>query len=749
MDNYFSRYVHLALSGDSSAFETLYNLTKDSAFFVTLKITKNEQDAVDILQESYIRAFENLNMLSNPEIFDIWLYRIVADSNKDYINGKNPTAFDDVTENYVWNEDDNYENLPQESVDDKDTKHIVNEIVENLPDEQRLFVLLHYYQEMSVTAIAEALDLPENTVKYKLSVARETIKSKIKQLESDGILLRSITLSAVPFVLLDSAKMQFLFHPAPPISNIISLPENNLTPQNDIASQQIFEQQTINNDTVNCEESVQEEAQPYYEEDSENISESLQQENQTSYDIDNEYSNTYDEQTQGQSYSESISEPEIISESIPESEPEIISESISESEPESIPGTTQELVSKPEQPTQKPKNETYQRVLESNFSVENAPKPKKQKNEFIGKKIGGFFKSTAGIVTISAVVLIAVGGVVIYFISSAAQSSSIAKDMEGMVEFSYDSPITSEEESSHELTPEEILAAKYEADKENYEYTKLSNGTLCITKYNGSMEDVIIPEMIGDKKVTAIEKSAFQGCTRIKSITISKYISSINLDVSDANVHPFYDCIYIKNFYVDSENTKYTSVDGILFSKDQTELLCYPSAKPDIKYTVPSTVKKMGVSAFMRNSMLEEIIIPSGITTIERETFANCESLKKITLPSSLKKINQGAFEGCKALKSLDIPIAVTEIGQYAFRNCTSINNMVIPANVKKIGVSCFQDCTFLYNCTVMNSELQFADRGKIQNGGIFAGTNVTIRASKGSTAIAYAKDCKLEYEEI
>lgn len=759
MDNYFSRYVHLALSGDNSAFETLYNLTKDSAFFVTLKITKNEQDAINILQESYIRAFENLNMLSNPEAFDVWFYRIVADSNMDYIKEKNPAAFDDTMESYEWNDEENYDILPQETVDDKDIKRIVNEIVDNLPDEQRLLVLIHYYQQISVDSISKILDISENTVKYILSAARENIKSKINKLEADGVLLRHITLSAVPSVLLDSSKMQFLFHPAPPIGNIIDLPEDGFTPQNDIALQQTFEQQTTDNNTISYDEPVQQEVQPQYNEYSDNTQENLYQENQTSYKADNQFADIYQEQPQEQpqeqSYSESTFESE--SESEPTFEQEFETESESnptfeqefETESESEPTFEQEP--EPQKTIQKPKNEPYKRVLESNFSVENAPKPKKQKDSSssLVKKMSGFFKSTAGIVTISSLVLVAVIGTAIFLISSAAQNSSIAKDMEGMVKNPSNDTIVSEEESSHEPTPEEIRAAKYEADKENYEHKKLSDGTLCITKYNGSMEDVIIPEMIGDKKVTAIEKNAFQGCTRIKSITISKYITSINLNVSSADVHPFYDCVYIRNFYVDSENTKYTSVDGILFSKDQTELLCYPAAKTDIKYTVPSNVKKIGISAFMRNSMIEEIVVPNGITKIENETFAHCESLKNITLPSGLKVIGGRTFEGCKAIKSINIPETVIEIGQYAFKDCTSINNITVPANVEKMGVSCFQDCTFLYNCTIRNSELEFADMSKIQNGGIFGGTNVTIRASKGSTAIAYAKKCKLEFEEI
>lgn len=815
MDNYFSRYVHLALSGDSSAFETLYNFTKDSVYFVILRAVKNEKDAVDILQNSYIYAFENLNILQNTEAFDIWLYKITAGMIKKCIEKKNPTVFQNIKENYEWNDEDNYDRLPQESVDDKNTKSIINEIVDNLPDEQRLLILMHYYQEMTISTIAEALDLSENAVKYTLSVARKATKARLEQFKEEGTLLCSASLSTIPFVLLDSAKMQFLFHPAPPISSIIALPESTNPQQNNMNVQQILEQQILDN-IVNSEESAQTVAEIQSDEEYvDNIKAELQQEtpdisynqsvddSQTNYHIDdNEDSDTYKEQNldfeqafipkqepviESQTESEPIlkfeteaapqAEPDIkfepVSETPPESEPMVESISATPSEPESmvesipatpsepmvesIPVTSSESIiednpeKQPEAEPKKPpiKNEPYKRVLESNFSIENAPKTKKRKESVLGKKIGGLLKSKTYIIVASAVALIAVAGGIVFLVSMAAQNSSISKNMEGMKEVSLQSSTASNEESSHELTEEEIRAAKYEEDKKNYKYKSLSDGTLCITGYSGSMEHAVIPETISNKKVTAIGKSAFQGCTRIKSITIPKYVNSISLDSSSANDNPFYDCIYMNNIYVDSENAKYISVDGVLFTKDQTELLCYPASKLDIKYTVPSSVKKIGAVAFLRNSMLEEITIPNGITRIESETFANCASLKDIKLPDSLKIIGKSAFMGCVALKSINIPVTVTEISQSAFKNCTSINDIVIPANVIKIGENCFLDCTYLYNCTVMNSELKFADMDNIRNGGIFAGTNVTIRASKGSTAIVYAKKCNLDYEVI
>ena len=226
MDNYFSRYVHSALTGDETAYETLYNLTKDALFFAILNITKNEQEAISIMKESYTNAFENLTSLEKPEIFDVWLNRIASYSAYISITEKNPDAFNNVAEKFEWNDEDNFDQLPQENIDDKDTRNVVKGIIENLPDDQRLLIIMHYYQEMSLSAIVSTLDLPENTVMCILSYAREGIKKEIAKAESEGRLMRSVSLGAVPFTLMELAKSQFLFHPAPPMSSIITPPTN-------------------------------------------------------------------------------------------------------------------------------------------------------------------------------------------------------------------------------------------------------------------------------------------------------------------------------------------------------------------------------------------------------------------------------------------------------------------------------------------------------------------------------------------
>lgn len=131
MNKDFIEIVNAAKSGDNTAFESLYNMTKDSAYFVAISIAKNEHDAMDILQESYIKAFESLDTLNQPENFDSWFNRIVSNKSKDWLKKKKPVLFADINTDIIqdWNEEElNKEYIPHEAVDSKETSRLVMEM---------------------------------------------------------------------------------------------------------------------------------------------------------------------------------------------------------------------------------------------------------------------------------------------------------------------------------------------------------------------------------------------------------------------------------------------------------------------------------------------------------------------------------------------------------------------------------------------------------------------------------------------
>ena len=728
MNNYFSRYVHSALMGDKTAYETLYNLTKDALFFAILNITKNEQEAISIMKESYTNAFENLTSLKKPEIFDVWLNRIASYSAYISITEKNPDAFNNVAEKFEWNDEDNFDQLPQETIDDKDTRNVVKGIIENLPDDQRLLIIMHYYQEMSLSAIVSTLDLPENTVMCILSYAREGIKKEIAKAESEGRLMRSVSLGAVPFTLMELAKSQFLFHPAPPISSIITPPTNAepiIEEKNDIqailnipspdASKEQAQETKI---TEQVQEPVQQEyANPY-----EQAQQPVQQEYPNPYEqaqqpVQQEYANPY-EQAQQPVQQETVVEQ---SQNVQE---------VSEQPSNNIPK----------------KPQSYQRVVEANFSIDNATKQKNKKTDKQNSslsKIGNFFKSTAGIATIIGVAFVVIAGVVIFSMLDVAKKNSLSTD--GIIENSVDINASSDSESSHEPTAEELRAAELKEDEKNYVYKEYQNDTLHIVGYKGKLEDLVIPEKYSNKVITGIDPMAFSGCSQIRSVTISKNIQSISLNNRSCNMNPFYDCIYMKNIYVDEDNRYFTSVDGVLYNKSKTELLFYPSYKSDSSYTILDSVTKIEVGAFQRNGIVTEVILPKNIKTISKEAFLECTSLQKIEIPSGITEISESLFSGCKSLNDITLPNTIKEIKSNAFYKCSGLRKITLPESVETLNFLAFGDCTMLNTCTIENSNMKFKSSYD-KNESIFPNTQVTLRAKKGSTTEAYAKKWKMYF---
>ena len=788
MNNYFSRYVHGALSGDETAYETLYNLTKDALFFAILNITKNEQEAISIMKESYTNAFENLTSLKKPEIFDVWLNRIASYSAYISITEKNPDAFNNVAEKFEWNDEDNFDQLPQETIEDKDTRNVVKGIIENLPDDQRLLIIMHYYQEMSLSAIVSTLDLPENTVMCILSYAREGIKKEIAKAESEGRLMRSVSLGAVPFTLMELAKSQFLFHPAPPISSIITPPTNaepiieekndiqailNI-PSPDASKEQAQEtkiteqvQEPVQQEYSNPYEQTQQPVQQEYANPYEQAQQPVQQEYANPYEqaqqpVKQEYSNPYEqaqqpvqqeyanpyEQAQQPVQQEYANPYEQAQQPVQQEYSNPYEQAQQPVQQETVVEQSQNVQEVSEQPSNNipKKPQSYQRVVEANFSIDNATKQKNKKTDKQNSslsKIGNFFKSTAGIATIIGVAFVVIAGVVIFSMLDVAKKSSLSTD--GIIENSVDINASSDSESSHEPTAEELRAAELKEDEKNYVYKEYQSGTLHIVGYKGKLEDLVIPEKYSNKVITGIDPMAFSGCSQIKSVTISKNIQSISLNNKSCNMNPFYDCIYMKNIYVDEGNRYFASVDGVLYNKSKTELLFYPSYKSNSSYTILDSVTKIEVGAFQRNGIVTEVILPKNIKTISKEAFLECTSLQKIEIPSGITEISESLFSGCKSLNEITLPNTIKEIKSNAFYKCSGLRKITLPESVETLNFLAFGDCTMLNTCTIENSNMKFKSSYD-KNESIFPNTQVTLRAKKGSTTEAYAKKWKMYF---
>ena len=278
---------------------------------------------------------------------------------------------------------------------------------------------------------------------------------------------------------------------------------------------------------------------------------------------------------------------------------------------------------------------------------------------------------------------------------------------------------------------------------QDFEYSALDDGRVKITGYNGGAETVVIPDTIDGKSVTSIGRRAFEGCTNLKSITIPnsvtemgrrafsgcssligiaipdnvteigkyafdgcKSLTSITIPdgVTSIGDGAFYNCSSLTEIKVASENSNYVSVNGVLYNKDKTTIICYPAGKKGNNYKIPDGVTKVDSSAFIGCSSLTSITIPNGVTSIGDSAFEDCTSLTSITIPNSVTSIGDSAFEDCTSLTSITIPNGVTSIGDSAFEGCTSLTSITIPNSVTSIGFGAFIGCSSLTSITIPDS---------------------------------------------
>lgn len=197
------KLIMQAICGDQDAITKLYEGTYSNVYHTIKSMVKDEDAVLDILQDTYVKAFDSLVQLENPAQFRPWVKRIATNKAKDYVKKRKPILFSEMaaedSDEPIDFEDNRWTDLPETVVDRKETTRLMNEILATLSEDQQLVVGMFYYQEMSVKQIAKILGVSENTVKSRLNYARKKIETKVLDLEKKGTKLYS--LAPLPFFL--------------------------------------------------------------------------------------------------------------------------------------------------------------------------------------------------------------------------------------------------------------------------------------------------------------------------------------------------------------------------------------------------------------------------------------------------------------------------------------------------------------------------------------------------------------------
>lgn len=129
-----------------------------------------------------------------------------------------------------------------------------------------------------------------------------------------------------------------------------------------------------------------------------------------------------------------------------------------------------------------------------------------------------------------------------------------------------------------------------------------------IEKYNGTEENVVIPDSIDGEAVTSVGSSAFCGNGYVKTVSIPSTVTQIwQNNMADYGTYPFLDTPNLESITVDENNSCYMSADGVLFDKTNNELLFYPQNKSGDSYTVPQNVASVRKFAFYKCNSLKAV----------------------------------------------------------------------------------------------------------------------------------------------
>ena len=181
-----AKLVEKLQNGDKQAFETLYQETSKTVYFICISFLNNEEDAKDVMQETYITAYQKLEQLQDKEKFAAWISQIAVNKCKKILLKNSPTLMEPESMTNLATES-NESFLPEEYITQKSKRKIVMDIMrKKLSDIQYQTVILFYINDLSIEEIADIMECPPGTVKYRLSVSRAKIKEGVLEYENES-----------------------------------------------------------------------------------------------------------------------------------------------------------------------------------------------------------------------------------------------------------------------------------------------------------------------------------------------------------------------------------------------------------------------------------------------------------------------------------------------------------------------------------------------------------------------------------
>ncbi len=273
---------------------------------------------------------------------------------------------------------------------------------------------------------------------------------------------------------------------------------------------------------------------------------------------------------------------------------------------------------------------------------------------------------------------------------------------------------------------------------DKYEYKENNDGYL-LYSFRGQEEDYVLSVDFVTDDDGNIDTSKLVNDVRQFAVNCNEYLEYIYISdtVEKINKEAFYSCTNLRAFIVDPNNKNYTSVDGVLYEKENgiiTKLIQYPVKnglyRSALALNFDAPVSSEDIVNFKKScdtkaeeiekGNIKEYSIIDTVTVIDELAFADCKEIESITIPKGVKRIETMAFFKCEALQEINLPDGLEYIGSDAFNRCKTTEYLFIPKTVTEIGHHAFSQCekistVFMEHETDENVELgeQWAPRTK------------------------------------
>lgn len=633
--------VEKAKNGDELAFSELYTMTSTNLYRSIRAMTRDEELTWDLLQDTYLRAFRSLNSLENNEAFFAWLQRIAANVTAKRMRKRLPITFSELTdadEVQMDQPDLRIDTQPELSLDRKETSRLVQEILSKLPEEQQMILGMRYYDELSTKEIAELLGISDGAVRAQLFHGRKKVELAVRELERQGVKLYGLS----------------------PLAFLIALLRRT-EPASDArqAAMKVVVAKTTGG--------VFSAAVP-----------------------------TVSAQTLGQTLLHGLAGKVLVgilsvavfgagvfaaSRLLSRSQP-IVPDQPSETATVTLLDRDERLdtltVSTESAAVLTTEAETGTEPVDSKEPMESTEPenptesgepeaPSEAVSGYCGDRLSWTFHPDTGALTIEG-----------------------RYEMDDYINewdvpwHPYRAAITSVS------LPEKLTTIGMYAFKDCTAVKAITLPPALIHIEPGAFENCTgLTELVLPESLLTIGGAAFEGCTGLTEITVPKLVYEM--------YYPFDRCTSLQSIHASDENLTFSSVDGVLYNKEKTELVFYPRGRKG-PYQVPGGVTAIGDGSMRDCTGLTAITLPATVTSIGSSAFNGCTNLKSVTLPEGLEEIGCYTFRGCSGLKEINFPANVSKIGWHSFEECTGLTEIKLPENLNAIDEAMFLGCTGLTN---------------------------------------------------